>query len=160
MRLILQSWVAEGQSLEECIDRIPREDVATLAASIANGLRAAHDGGIIHRDIKPSNIILTPSGEPKLLDFGLASVINTRPFNDETMSLSDLKTQEGTIMGTVGYMSPEQVEVKKQTSAVISLGVVLYELLKQSAFRQKHRNDAILLNHCPRRLNCHPPKIL
>lgn len=130
---------AEGQSLEECIDRIPREDVATLAGSIANGLRAAHDGGIIHRDIKPSNIILTPSGEPKLLDFGLASVINTRPFNDETMSLSDLKTQEGTIMGTVGYMSPEQVRGQKadERSDIFSFGVVLYELLKQKrAFRR------------------------
>ncbi|MCH2600916.1 MAG: serine/threonine protein kinase [Pirellulales bacterium] len=105
--------LADGQPLEECIDKIDREDVPALARSIAQGLRAAHEGGIIHRDIKPSNIMLAPSGEPKILDFGLASVIDTRHFNDETLAPSDLKTQEGTIMGTVGYMSPEQVRGQK-----------------------------------------------
>ena len=129
---------ADGQSLDTCIDKIPRADVSALARSIANGLRSAHDGGIIHRDIKPSNIILTLNGEPKILDFGLAYV-NSRPFNDETISLSDLRTQEGTIMGTVGYMSPEQVRGKRadERSDIFSFGVVLYELLKQKrAFRR------------------------
>ena len=134
---------ADGQPLEECMDKIDREDVPALARSIAQGLRAAHEGGIIHRDIKPSNIMLAPSGAPKILDFGLASVIDTRHFNDETLAPSDLKTQEGTIMGTVGYMSPEQVRGQKadERSDIFSFGVVLYELLKQK--RAFHRDSAV-----------------
>lgn len=127
-----------GQSLDQCIDTLEPAAVPALATAIAKGLSAAHDGGIVHRDIKPSNIIINDHGEPKLLDFGLASIINSHPFNDETMSWSDLQTQAGTIMGTVGYMSPEQVRGQKadERSDIFSFGIVLYELLKQKrAFR-------------------------
>ncbi|MBH57798.1 MAG: hypothetical protein CMJ82_11500 [Planctomycetaceae bacterium] len=129
----------QGKPLESCIDSLNTETVLGLASGIAEGLSAAHQGGIVHRDIKPSNIIINERGEPKLLDFGLASVISAHPFNDETMSPSDLQTQAGTIMGTVGYMSPEQVRGQKadERSDIFSFGVVLYEMLNQKrAFRR------------------------
>ena len=102
---------------------LPAEQVVRLARQIASALEDAHDRGILHRDLKPANILVTGSGTPKLLDFGLAKLIGSDP--DVT------RTSEGTVLGTAAYMSPEQAEGRSLDvrSDVFSFGAVLYELL-------------------------------
>jgi len=99
----------------------------------ASALSAAHEAGIIHRDIKPENIMLRRDGYVKVLDFGLAKLIERRPDTPDTNAptVAQVKTDPGTVMGTVRYMSPEQArgqEVDARTD-VFSLGVVLYEVV-------------------------------
>ncbi len=111
----------DGETLNDKIRRrpLPIEEVIDIANQIANGLARAHEAGIIHRDIKPGNIIVTNRGEVKILDFGLAKLVG------QTF------TKSGSTLGTVAYMSPEQVHggtVDERTD-IWALGVVLYELL-------------------------------
>ena len=132
----------EGESLEQRIARgpLPLAEVLTIGAQISDGLAKAHRSGIIHRDLKPGNIMLAKSGA-KLLDFGLAkpsallATLATRSGNP----ISPL-TQQGTIVGTFQYMSPEQVEGQPldARSDIFSLGAVLYEMLTgRKAFEGK-----------------------
>ncbi len=102
---------------------------AELGAALAEGLAAAHAKGITHRDLKPENIFLTTDGRVKLLDFGLARMETPSDSSQETVT--DLHTPAGTVMGTLGYMSPEQVRCEAVTPAsdLFSLGCVLYEML-------------------------------
>src|SRR5215471_10804102 len=123
----------EGETLGQRLEKgpLPLEQVLKYGAQIADALDKAHCSGIVHRDLKPGNIMLTPSGT-KLLDFGLAKPTATASL--ATMTATKLEspvTQEGTIVGTYQYMSPEQVEGKELDgrSDIFSLGAVLYEMI-------------------------------
>lgn len=131
---IAMEYVA-GETLDHLIGSksLRIRDVLKYAAQIADGLAAAHAAGIVHRDLKPSNVIVTPQGVVKILDFGLAKLSETSGADAyaETMhGEGSPLTEEGTIMGTVAYMSPEQADGKKvdTRSDVFSFGSVLYEM--------------------------------
>jgi dienelactone hydrolase len=101
-----------------------------LATQIADGLAAAHRQHVIHRDLKPDNIMIDADGRPKILDFGLAKVSSFSAADDATAVHETAMTQEGMLVGTIAYMSPEQAEGKPvdARSDVFSLGIVLYEM--------------------------------
>ncbi|MGA9767612.1 MAG: protein kinase [Blastocatellia bacterium] len=118
----LRSLLGEGVSLRKTLD---------VAIQVANALQAAHQVGIIHRDIKPENIMLRPDGYIKVLDFGLAKLSERKAIGNSNDSISWLDTSPGMVMGTVSYMSPEQVRgtpVDARTD-IFSLGVVIYEMV-------------------------------
>ena len=128
----------DGMSLREALQvgALPLRKVIDCGVAIAQGLAAAHDRGIVHRDIKPENVFLTGDGRVKILDFGVAKLIHAEPVNGgmtvvPTTPAGGVGTVAGMILGTVGYMSPEQVRggVADPRSDIFSLGVVLHEML-------------------------------
>ena len=126
--------LVEGETLAERIGKgaIPPEESLKIALQIAEALEAAHEKGIIHRDLKPANVKITPEGKVKVLDFGLAKALEDEiPATDLTSSPTRTGTAVGVIMGTAGYMSPEQARgqpVDKRTD-IWAFGCVLYEML-------------------------------
>src|SRR2546423_2537232 len=128
------SELLEGSTLRERLGdgRLPLRKAVDYAVQVAHGLAAAHDKGIIHRDLKPENIFITADDRAKLLDFGLAKL--TQPETDSvsgTEATQRMATNPGTVLGTAGYMSPEQVRglPVDHRSDVFSFGVVLYEMI-------------------------------
>src|SRR5215472_2119751 len=125
----------EGETLAKRLDRgpLPLEQVLKYGAQVADALDKAHRSGVVHRDLKPGNIMLTPTGA-KLLDFGLAKPAAPSLTGATLMTAMTPRspmTEEGTIVGTFQYMSPEQVEGKEvdSRSDIFSLGGVLYEIV-------------------------------
>ncbi len=120
----------QGITLEERMAEglLPIEDVLETAGEIADALEGAHRRGIVHRDLKPSNVMLLPEGHVKVMDFGLAKRLTPE---GEEEDVSTVLTQDGAAVGTVPYMSPEQVRGKPldTRSDIFSLGVVLYEMV-------------------------------
>jgi serine/threonine protein kinase/tetratricopeptide (TPR) repeat protein len=145
----------EGETIRSRLARgaIQCRKAIEIGVSIAEGLSAAHSKGILHRDLKPENIFLTANGHVKILDFGLAQ---WRPTNSsQNQTSAPTKTEPGTVMGTVGYMSPEQVRggVADASSDIFSLGCVLYEIIAgRRAFAREtaaQTMTAILEHHPP-----------
>ena len=132
--LVLQ--LIEGPTLAERITQgpIPVEEALKIALQMAEGLEAAHEKGVIHRDLKPANIKVTPEGQVKILDFGLAKALEAE-IPDSSLSqsptLTNAATQAGVILGTAAYMSPEQARGKPtdRRADIWAIGVVLFEML-------------------------------
>src|SRR5437867_6879555 len=135
------SELLEGETLGERMAgaALPQRKALDYALQIARGLAAAHEKGIVHRDIKPDNIFVTDDGRVKLLDFGLAKLTGA----SETQSQTEIPTRRvdtdpGTVMGTMAYMSPEQLKGQPADlrSDIFSFGAILYEMLSgKRAFR-------------------------
>ena len=138
-RTALVMELVEGDDLSERLKRgtIPLVEALGIARQIAEALEAAHDKGIIHRDLKPANVKVTPEGQVKVLDFGLAKALEGSgpalgPDSGAAATLTAMSaTRAGTVMGTVAYMSPEQASgsAVDKRSDIWSFGVVLFELL-------------------------------
>jgi serine/threonine protein kinase len=139
----------EGKTLKDKKDSLSEKQILEIGIQVAEGLAAAHEKGIVHRDIKPENIMVRKDGIVQIMDFGLAKLYSSG-------NVSRL-TKAGTTMGTIGYMSPEQVEgvdVDHRTD-IFSLGVVLYELLAGEAPFKGMHDTAVMYEI----VNVEPPPI-
>ncbi|MBI3667547.1 MAG: serine/threonine-protein kinase [Acidobacteria bacterium] len=130
----LVSELLEGETLRERLrgPALPLNKVLDYAAQTASGLAAAHEKGIVHRDLKPENLFITRGGRMKILDFGLAKLTQPDPAQDQAnLSTETAWTEEGAILGTVGYMSPEQAGARPADFRAdqFSFGVILYEMV-------------------------------
>jgi serine/threonine protein kinase len=129
--------LVEGEELAKRLEQgpIPADETRQLAIQLATGLEAAHERNIVHRDLKPANIKITPDGQLKILDFGLARAVTGDPEDQSDPMLSptitQAMTQAGTILGTAAYMSPEQARGKPvdKRADIWAFGVLLYEML-------------------------------
>jgi serine/threonine-protein kinase len=133
MHFITMEYVV-GKTLARCIEGgLPAPDLAlSLGRQLALALEAAHRQGVIHRDLKPSNIMVTPENMVKVLDFGIAKVVaSSTTETGATDSTEDLWTSSGSVLGTVGYMSPEQLRGRPvdNRSDIWAFGCCLYECL-------------------------------
>jgi serine/threonine protein kinase/Tol biopolymer transport system component len=149
-RRYIVSELLEGESMRSRLRQGPihARKATDYAIQIARGLAAAHEKGIVHRDLKPENLFLTKDGHVKILDFGLVKLMHPRlpggdavGVDEHAPTLPVTPTEPGRILGTVGYMAPEQVrgETGDHRSDIFSFGVILYEML---AGRQPFRGDS------------------
>ncbi|HEY3204268.1 MAG TPA: protein kinase [Thermoanaerobaculia bacterium] len=135
----------EGETLRSRLagGALPVRKATDYALQVAHGLAAAHEKGIVHRDLKPENLFLTKDGRAKILDFGLAKLTQTEERGAQTEAPTATPgTEPGVVLGTLGYMSPEQVKGKPADarSDIFSFGAILYEML--SGARAFHRDSA------------------
>ena len=151
----LVSELLEGETLRERLRRgaLPLRKAIDYAVQIAHGLAAPHEKGIVHRDLKPENLFLTHEGRIKILDFGLAKVSQPKTASSIDATLTQ-GTDPGMVMGTVGYMSPEQVRGKSadHRSDIFAFGTILYELITgKQTFRKPTSAETMtaILNEDP-----------
>jgi eukaryotic-like serine/threonine-protein kinase len=125
------SELLEGETLRERLKKgpLPPRKAIEYALQVVRGLAAAHEKGITHRDLKPDNLFITSDGRVKILDFGLAKLTRREAFGNGDDGMT--KTEPGSVLGTVGYMAPEQArgQVADQRSDIFSFGTILYEML-------------------------------
>jgi eukaryotic-like serine/threonine-protein kinase len=152
----LVSEFLEGETLRQQISRgrLGVRRAIDYGGQIARGLAAAHQRGVVHRDLKPENLFLTKDGHLKILDFGLAKMTHARPGTAGEASTETLATERGLVMGTVGYMSPEQVRAQEtgHRTDIFSFGAVLYEMLTgRRAFQKQTAAETMsaILNEEP-----------
>ena len=136
----------EGESLRGRLDGGPigQRQAVEYALQIARGLSAAHGKGVVHRDLKPENVFVSKDGHVKILDFGLAKRVDAP--TEQTSAPTGGHTEPGAVMGTIGYMSPEQLRglPVDHRSDIFSLGAILYELLSgRKAFKRDSASDTI-----------------
>ena len=146
--LYVVTELLEGETLRQRLSggALPTRKATDYASQVASGLAAAHEKGIIHRDLKPDNIFITRDGRVKILDFGLAKLAPPVTPDDRTLATEGVKTEAGLVLGTLGYMSPEQVRggAVDHRSDLFSFGAILYEMLSgQRAFRGNTSADTI-----------------
>ena len=156
----LVSELLEGETLRERIDAgpLPAKRAIEYGLGIAQGLAAAHDKGIVHRDLKPENVMIVRDGRVKVLDFGLAKLVRAEETSDVAKTLTSPGTLPGVTMGTIGYMSPEQVRgtPSDARSDIFSFGAVLYEMLSgKRAFKRDTAAESMtaILREEPAELN-------
>jgi serine/threonine protein kinase len=143
------SELLEGETLRDRMagNPLPQRKAIDYALQIAHGLAAAHEKKIVHRDLKPDNLFVTKDGRVKILDFGLAKLVGTDGDGLQTdIPTRKVNTDPGTVMGTVGYMSPEQLRGQQadHRSDIFSFGAILYEMLSgRRAFRGQSTADTI-----------------
>src|SRR5208337_3076697 len=152
----LVSELLEGETLREQIKRgrLSVRKTINYGVQIAHGLAAAHEKGIVHRDLKPENLFVTKDGRVKILDFGLAKLTQPQSSLEHTALTFTEGTEAGVVMGTVGYMSPEQVrgETADHRADIFAFGAVLYEMLAgKRAFQKPTSADTMsaILNEDP-----------
>jgi serine/threonine-protein kinase len=138
----------EGETLASLASKgtLEMKRILDLAKQIVCALEAAHAHGIIHRDIKPQNIVVTTDGQIKVLDFGLAKVIRPSQNREQTLQGWSQNSQKGLIVGTVAYMSPEQLRAEELDvrSDIFSVGILLYELISgTNPYRQTSEAETI-----------------
>src|SRR5580704_10419334 len=126
----LVSELLEGRTLTETLRRgpLPLRKATDYGIQIAHGLAAAHEKGIVHRDLKPDNLFVTKEGRVKILDFGLAKLVQPK---DSLINAAPTLTLPGVAMGTMGYMSPEQVRglATDHRTDIFAFGAILYEMV-------------------------------
>src|SRR5688572_22539979 len=135
----------EGETLEERLrgGALPVREAAAIARAISEALDAAHERGLVHRDVKPANVKITPGGDVKLLDFGIARALLDGG-GDAAATMTG--TAQGVIVGTAAYMSPEQArgQAVDKRADVWAFGCVLYEMLTgRAAFRGETSSDSV-----------------
>src|ERR1039458_3731930 len=135
LELMVMEFVS-GVTLDDLIPKhgLDAQQTLDIAVQMADALRAAHAAGIVHRDLKPANVMVTGAGLVKILDFGIAKLTGPTPAmsnTDETLPIDSPMTVEGSILGTVSYMSPEQAQAKTvdPRSDIFSFGLAVYEML-------------------------------
>ncbi len=136
----LISELLEGESLRDVIERgaLPQRKTIEYGVQIAQGMAGAHEKGIVHRDLKPENIFVTKDGRVKILDFGLAKLVQGSA-DDDGATIPAMGTAAGVVLGTPGYMAPEQVRGQSSDARtdIFAFGAILYEMLSgQRAFRR------------------------